>query len=166
MERIEIMEIFSNQIEDYKTFLDFALRSDEESILITSQDNVTAPFPTKDRNDSFTLGAYVKNALAGVVSFSRDGEDREKLRHKAIIFTMYVRKEFRGRGIARQLLEETLRRAKSISGIEQINLIVVADNLGAARLYRQFGFEKFGNETNSVKWKEKYFAENHMALRL
>jgi hypothetical protein len=97
MNSIEIREILSTEIEQYKIFLAAGLQTDEENILITRNENLDAPFPTKDRNDIFTLGAYAGNLLAGVVSFARDGEDREKLRHKGIIFTMYVSKEFRGR---------------------------------------------------------------------
>jgi len=134
--------------------------------LITIKDNASAPFPTKDRDDSFTLGAYIENVLAGVISFARDGEEREKLRHKGIMSTMYVLKEFRGHGIARELLEELIKRVKAVPGIEQINLIVVSSNSKAKQLYEKFGFEKFGTEHNSIKWKGKYYAEDHMVLRL
>lgn len=166
MNSIEIKEILSTEIEQYKMFLATALQSDEENLLITPKDNSDAPFPTNDRNDSFTLGAYAENVLAGVVSFARDGEDREKLRHKGIMFTMYVSKEFRGHGIARELLEELIKRVKTISDIEQINLIVIANNSRAKQLYKKFGFEKFGTEQNSIKWKGKYFSEDQMVLRL
>jgi len=166
MESIEIKEILSNQIDLYKMFLATGLQDDEESLLITTKDNLNAPFPTKNRNDSFTLGAYVKNVLAGVASFARDGEDREKLRHKGMLSTMYVLKEFRGHGIAGKLLQEIIKRVKTISDIEQINLVVLTDNLTAKRLYEKFGFEKYGTEKNSIKWKDKYFAEDQMVLKL
>ena len=166
MNGIEIKEILSTEIEQYKMFLAAALQSDEESLLITLKDNSTAPFPTKDRNDSFTLGAYESNVLAGVVSFARDGEDREKLRHKGLMSTMYVLKEFRGLGIARELLEELIKRVKAISDIEQINLIVVSNNLRAKQFYEKSGFEKFGTEQHSIKWKGNYLSEDLMVLRL
>ncbi|MGE5107780.1 MAG: GNAT family N-acetyltransferase, partial [Sphingobacteriales bacterium] len=127
MSSIEIKEILSTEIEQYKNFLATGLQSDEENLLITLRENSDAAFPTKDRNDSFTLGAYAENVLAGVVSFARDGEDREKLRHKGLVFTMYVLKEFRGQGIAGKLLEELIKRVKTISDIEQINLVVIAN---------------------------------------
>lgn len=166
MNSIEIREILSSEIEQYKKFLTTALQTDEENLLITLRDNLDAPFPTKDRNDNFTLGAYAENVLAGVVSFARDGEDREKLRHKGIMFTMYVSNEFRGQGIAGKLLEELIKRVKTISDIEQINLVVIANNSRAKQLYEKFGFEKYGTERNSIKWKGKYFSEDQMVLRL
>lgn len=166
MKSIEIKEILSADIDLYKMFLTAALESDKENLLITHHDNTNAAFPTKDRNDSFTLGAYADNILAGVVSFVRDGEDREKLRHKGFISTMYVSKEFRGYGIAKKLLEELIKKVKAIPDIEQINLIVISDNSKAKQLYEKFGFEKFGTELNSIKWEGKYFSEDLMVLRL
>jgi len=166
MNTIEIKEILSSDIDLYKMFLDAALESDKENLLITYDDNKNAVFPTKDRNDSFTLGAYSNNILAGVVSFARDGEDREKLRHKGFISTMYVTKEFRGYGIAKRLLEELIKKVRTIPDIEQINLIVISDNVTAKQLYERFGFQKFGTELNSIKWEGKYLSEDLMVLRL
>lgn len=166
MDSIEIKEISSAQVEEYKTFLAIALRDDGENLVITPNDNLDAPFPTKNRNDSFTIGAYAKNTLAGVASFARDGEDKEKLRHKGLLSTMYVSKQFRGHGIAKQMLEEIIKRVKAVPGIEQINLIVLSDNVTAKRLYEKFGFEKYGTELNSIKWNGKYFSEDLMVLRL
>lgn len=166
MSNIEVKEILSADIELYKMFLTAALQSDKENLLITHKDNIAAAFPTKDRNDSFTLGAYAENVLAAVVSFVRDGEDREKLRHKGILSTMYVSKEFRGHGIAGRLLEELIKKVKTIPGIEQINLIVISSNSIAIQLYEKFGFQKFGTELNSIKSEGKYFSEDLMVLRL
>jgi len=125
MNNLEIKEIKSDQIEQYKNFLTLGLINDEENFRITPNDDLNAPFPTKDQFDSFTFGAYIDNVLAGIVSFGRDGGDREKLRHKGILFRMYVSKDFRGQGIAKKLIEALVERVKTISDIEQINLTVI-----------------------------------------
>jgi len=161
---IEIKEIFSSQIAAYRMLL--AIGSNEETLLITPRENLEAAFPTKDCYDSFTLGAYADNVLAGVVSFGREGADREKLRHKGMLFTMYVSTEFRGYGIAAKLLEEIIERVQKIPDIEQINLIVLSDNMRAKQLYEKFGFEKYGTEKHSIKWKGLYHSEDLMVLRL
>lgn len=166
MSSIEIKEIFSTQLADYKNFLAAGLEHDADTLLITARDNWNAPFPTKDSNDSFTLGAYADQVLAGVASFARDGADREKLRHKGMLFTMYVKKEFRGQGIAGQLLGAIIERVKAIPGIEQVNLVVLSDNVHAKKLYAKFGFEKYGTELHSSKWKDAYSDEDLMVLRL
>ncbi len=164
MNTIEIKELFAIHIEQYRTFL--AAGTQEETLLLTPSDNEAAAFPTKDRNDSFTLGAFSNQSLVGVISFMRDGEHREKLRHKGVMFTMYVSREFRGKGIASQLLQAVIHRVKATLDIEQINLIVLSDNHQVKRLYEKFGFEKFGTEQHSIKWNNQYFAEDMMVLRL
>lgn len=166
MNDIEIIEIKSDQLKQYKTFLTIGLVNDEENFRITPNDDLNAPFPTKDKVDSFTLGAYSGNQLAGIVSFARDGGDREKLRHKGVLFRMYVSKDFRGQGIAKKLIETLVERVKQIADIEQINLTVIANNDNAKKLYEKFGFITFGSESNAIKWKDKYFTEDQMALKL
>ena len=166
MEHLEIIEIKSDKVEMYKAFLGFGLVNDEENFRISPDDDLNVPFPTNDRVDSFTLGAYFAGQLAGIVSFARDGYDREKLRHKGILFRMYVANEYRGKGIAKKLIEELIERVREIDTIEQINLTVIATNTGAKKLYAQFGFETFGTEQNAIKWKGKYFTEDQMVLKL
>ena len=112
MNKLLIVEIKSNQLQEYKQFLTVGLINDEENFRITPTDDLNGPFPTKNTKDSFTLGGYVNNTLVGVVSFTRDGADREKLRHKGILFRMYVSKNFRGQGVAKKLIEELLSRVK------------------------------------------------------
>ncbi len=165
MEHLEIIEIKSDKVKAYKEFLAIGLRNDEENFRISPDDDLYSPFPTHDREDSFTLGAYCDGHLAGIVSFARDGHDREKLRHKGILFRMYVSNEYRGMGIAKKLIESLIDMVRKIDNIEQINLTVIATNTGAKKLYTQFGFETFGTEQNAIKWKGKYFTEDQMVLK-
>jgi ribosomal protein S18 acetylase RimI-like enzyme len=79
---------------------------------------------------------------------------------------MYVLKEFRGRGIAKELLEDLIKKVKAIPDIEQINLIVISNNEKAKQLYEKFGFKRYGTELNSIKWQGRYFSEDLMVLRL
>lgn len=166
MRDIKIVEIQSHVINEYKNFLLPGLIKDEENFRITPADDLEAPFPTKDKADSFTLGVYMDDVLAGVVSFTRDGIDREKLQHKGILFRMYVDVNFRGKGIAKKLIEALLIRVKEMDDIEQINLTVVAGNATAKTIYEKFGFTTFASEQNAIKWKGKYFTEEQMVLRL
>jgi len=166
MEKLEILEIKSDQLKQYKDFLSVGLLNDEENFRITQTDDLIAPFPTTDKEDSFTIGAFLDKQLAGVVSFSRDGFNREKLRHKGVLFRMYVSNSFRGKGIAKKLIKELIHRVNQIDDIEQINLTVIANNAIAKTLYEKFGFITFGTEQNAIKWKGKYFTEYQMVLRL
>jgi ribosomal protein S18 acetylase RimI-like enzyme len=163
---IEIKEITSKDAPSYKSFFMQGLLQDEESFRISPNDEKDSPFPTKDTPDSFTLGAYEGSQLAGIVSFQREGENREKLRHKGLLFRMYISPAFRGKGIGQALIGALVGRVEKLGDIEQINLTVVADNVVAKRLYEKSGFRSFAREEHAMKWKGKYHAEEQMVLFL
>lgn len=161
--RYTIREILSDENEEYQWFFMKGLVDDEESFRITPADVAHKEFPTLDKPDSFTLGAFANNRLAGVVSFEREGRNREKLRHKGLLFRMLVSQSFRGMGIGHGLINGVVRRARKLDGLEQINLTVIANNPTAQRLYERAGFRVFSNEKNAVKWNGRYFDELTMA---
>ena len=166
MKEIVIREVVAAEVILYKDFLRKGLINDEDNFRITPLDDSREPFPTRDAQDSFTLGAFVDGCLCGVVSFERDGSNREKLRHKGILFRMYVAATYRGMGISKLLIDELLRRARNIEDIEQINLTVISANMAAKKLYGQYGFKSFGKEERAIKWQGKYFDEEQMVLVL
>ncbi len=161
-----ITELTYAHLQTYKSFLATGLANDTTSFRITVEDDAEARFPTGNRPDSFTLAAYADGLLAGVVSFTRDGADRQKLRHKGILFRMYVSAEHRGRGIAAALISTVVERVKALSDIEQINLTVITNNERAKAIYERAGFETFSSEKNAIKWDGQYFAEDQMVLRV
>jgi ribosomal protein S18 acetylase RimI-like enzyme len=166
MQIFNVLEITSAQKEEYKIFFSQGLINDEDHFRISINDERFATFPTKDVDDSFTLGAYANGLLIGVVSFSRDGSDREKLRHKGTLFRMYIDPNFRGIGLAKLLIKAVVNRVVKLNGIEQINLTVISNNVSAVSLYEKLGFITFAREKNAIKWNRKYFSENQMVYRL
>ncbi|WP_375448618.1 GNAT family N-acetyltransferase [uncultured Fibrella sp.] len=149
----------------YRALLMPGLEQDADSFRIAPADEQDAPFPTHNRPDSFTLGTFVDNRLAGVVSFQREGADRVKLRHKGLLFRMYVSPDFRGQGLAGLLIQAVVDRARQLDGMEQINLTVVTTN-PAKRLYERFGFRSFSLEEKAIKWRGTYLTEEAMKLVL
>lgn len=115
------------------------------------------------RPDRGPFGAFENESLIGVVALGR--EDRVKLKHKALIWGMYVKPEFRGKGIARALLGEVLSLARSVPEVKQVNLCVNARNPVAIRLYESFGFKAFGREPGSMLINGELHDELHMYLR-
>lgn len=166
MNNLKILEIKSNQTNLYKNFFIIGLMNDEESFRISPNDELNAEFPTMDKEDSFTLGAYIEDTLAGIISFTREGAEREKIRHKGLLFRMYVAKDFRGQRIAEKLIEELILKVTKIDNIEQVNLTVMSNNINAKTLYEKFGFQTFSSEQNAIKWKNKYYTEDQMVLRI
>lgn len=116
-----------------------------------------------DGNRTF-VGAFEEDELVGVGALYL--EPYQKLAHKGAIGSVFVKPEFRKRGIAKELLDKIIQIAKDTGTIEHINLTVVSSNTPAIRLYENLGFVIYGTEPNVVKVDGKYFDEYLMQLIL
>jgi ribosomal protein S18 acetylase RimI-like enzyme len=106
------------------------------------------------------LGAFVEGRLAGIVGLAF--EAREKARHKATLFGMYVSGTLRQRGVGQQLVQAALVEAGKHQGLKLIKLTVTAGNDTAFNLYSRCGFIQFGLEPMAVRVGEDYFDKIHM----
>ncbi|MFK0334853.1 GNAT family N-acetyltransferase [Rhizobium sp. NPDC090275] len=66
-----------------------------------------------------------------------------KMAHRATIIMVYVRREKRGTGLARDLLDHVVDYARQ-HGIRQLELTASAENPGAINFYRNAGFIQAG----------------------
>jgi ribosomal protein S18 acetylase RimI-like enzyme len=114
--------------------------------------------------ENFVLGGFEDDQLAAMSGFYR--EKHEKFRHKGTIWSVYVREQSRGKGMAKALLTEIIRRVRIIDGIEQINLIVSATQPIAKRVYSSLGFKHYGTEPKSLKIGDTYIDDELMVLYL
>src|SRR5947209_4851615 len=87
-------------------------------------------------------------------------------RYRGIIWGMYVPREMRGKGIGKALLEAAIAYAKTLPGLEQINVSVVITSKEAHRLFQLLGFETYGLERHALKLNNKYFDQELMTLWL
>lgn len=112
--------------------------------------------------DNFVLGAFVEGQLVGTVGFAR--QQNRKDSHKGRIWGVYIKESHRGKGIARQLLQAVLQRARSQPGLEQVMLTVGHNQAAAKRLYAAVGFQVFGHERHALKVGDAYVDEDYMVL--
>lgn len=105
-------------------------------------------------------GAFVGDALAGVVGNSR--EQRDKNRHKAVVFGMYVAPEFGRHGIGRALIRHLVAAARAEPGLEQLVLTVTQSNEAARALFESEGFRSFGVEPRALRLEDRYYDKNHL----
>jgi RimJ/RimL family protein N-acetyltransferase len=78
-----------------------------------------------------------------------------KLRHKAMIWGMYVRHEARQYGIGERLIDAAV--AHASSDVEQLHLAVVTENEAARRIYAKAGFIEYGHQINALKHGGRYY---------
>ena len=98
--------------------------------------------------------------LVGTAGFAV--QDSPKLRHKGVLWGMYVRPQARGTGLAAALVRQVVAHARTL--VEQVCLTVVASNVAARRLYSAAGFEEYGLERRALKVGSEYYDDVLMAL--
>lgn len=145
-----------------------ALQKNPEAYVTTYEEAIKKEEPIQEviknlqGEHSYTFGAFDENnKLVGIVTLLT--ESRAVLRHKGHIVGMYVSAQSRGRGYARNLIHEVVKKAKKLS-IEQIGLSIVSDNMAAKKLYHSIGFESYGVEKRALKMDEVYRDEEYMVL--
>ena len=106
------------------------------------------------------FGAIEGSSLQGVAGLSF--ESREKARHKATLFGMYVPEALRGRGLGRRLVTSALDCARARPGVSLVQLTVTHGNAAAETLYQRCGFVAFGLEPLAVAVDGGYVSKLHM----
>ncbi|WP_066070282.1 GNAT family N-acetyltransferase [Neobacillus soli] len=147
-----------------------ALQQNPEAFLSSYEESVKRENPVEQVASNFTtegnytFGAFDNDELVGVVTLLQ--EDRVKIQHRANIFAMYVTSKKQGFGVGRALLTEAVNKARSIEGIEKINLTVTASNEKAKKLYSRLGFKAFGLEEKALIVDGVYYDDEFMVLHL
>jgi RimJ/RimL family protein N-acetyltransferase len=109
------------------------------------------------------FGGWVEGSpLVGVAGFRV--QEAVKLRHKGVLWGMYVRSQARGTGLAAALVQRIVGHAQPL--VEEICLRVVASNAAACRLYSTAGFKEYGLERRALKVGSEYYDDLLMALPL
>jgi ribosomal protein S18 acetylase RimI-like enzyme len=109
------------------------------------------------------LGGFVADRLVGFAGLQVT--PKIKLRHKGFIYTVYVEQEFRGRGLARNLVEAVIVAARQAE-LRLVWLNVAVENDGARRLYERLGFRTFGIERRGLVVDGEFVDNEMMVLNL
>ncbi len=109
------------------------------------------------------LGAFDPDliGMAGVYRYSK-----EKERHRAGVWGMYVRPSHRGRGHGSALLAAAIDFGRSLSGVTHLCLCVSETADAAMHLYERFGFITWGREPAALKVDGVLVDVRHMVLAL
>jgi len=142
------------------------LRRPPEAFGASWEDEASQPLPwfaeRLERNAVFGAGSPGAPALAGVVGLLVP--EGAKLRHKGLVWGMFLRPEAQGAGLGAALMARVLDHAAQV--VEEVRLTVVTSNLAAVRLYARMGFEPYGLERRALKIGGQYHDELLMALTL
>jgi RimJ/RimL family protein N-acetyltransferase len=142
------------------------LRRHPEAFGASWEDEASQPLPwfVERLERSAVFGAELPgaSALAGVVGLLVP--EAAKLRHKGLVWGMFVRPEAQGGGLGAALMARVREHAADV--VEEVRLTVVTSNIAAVRLYTRMGFEQYGLERRALKIGGQYHDELLMALAL
>jgi ribosomal protein S18 acetylase RimI-like enzyme len=146
-----------------------ALREDPVAFASSYEEELETPLATVAERlvaveDRAIIGAFDGTQLVGLAAWHR--EEMRKLQHKGFVWGVYVAHAYRGRGLARRLLEAVIALARRADGILLLNLTAYADNRPAIALYESLGFAVYGRETAAICVDGQLHDDVHMALRL
>lgn len=128
-------------------------RSYEETLEMAEEKWITYLGP--EEGPTGMLFAEVDGKLVGMIGSIQEGPER--LAHRALIVSMYVTPLFRGKGIARKLLEAMIEKISKHPHIVAIDLNVTVGQDAAEKLYRSMGFEEVGVSKREMKIGDTFY---------
>jgi ribosomal protein S18 acetylase RimI-like enzyme len=149
---LRLMSITDSPLAIYPTYDEEASRSSEEI-----QDRIA------ESATQVVFGAFDGDTLVGIAGLRWD--PLVQVAHKAVLWGVFVRPDWRRGGLARRLLRELFAYARA-RGVTQVKLSVNTENEKAAALYRSLGFEVYGREPRAMRVGGRYHDEDLMLLCL
>ena len=101
-----------------------------------------------------TVGAFDGEELIGIVLGVQN--PRKKMNHIMEINSMYVKEEYRGKGIGKALIDRLLSEIDT-NEVEMIRLSVVSTNQQAIALYKKIGFVEYAVDPKVIKYQGTYY---------
>ena len=108
------------------------------------------------------FGAFRDGSLLGIAGFHAQGH--EKMKHKGVLWGLYLREAARGSGLAQALVDavETLARQE----VEVLSVTVVTSNNAARALYERLGYVCYGTEPKALRVEGRDYDEALLEKRL
>lgn len=112
------------------------------------------------RDHNLTCFAELKGELVGMAGANWSA--REKIRHVATIYGVYVSPAQRGTGIAAHLMDALLDQLSALPQLEKVGLTVNSACAPATRLYERFGFQHVGTARRELYVAGTYYDLHYM----
>lgn len=108
--------------------------------------------------EKFVLAAFKGERIVGTAAFRR--EEMLKERHRAFIWSVYVRSEARGKGIGKLLMQQVIDEARQMEGLEILSLTVSLPQTSARTLYTSLGFFTTGLVLHGYKLPDGLYIDH------
>lgn len=140
----------------------FLMREPEEITLTLEQEEAILRGKEQAERELLLI-AEVDGVHVGNCSISSLGTYQRYKHRCSVAIALY--QEYCGLGIGKQMLAAVLDMAKEC-GYEQAELEVVTTNAAAIHLYQSLGFEIYGEQLHSMKYKDGSYADEYMMMKM
>lgn len=158
--KYRVRELTSDDAEAYRRLRLQAVETRPSDYQTTPKSATTLPWELQISASQLykVFGVFDGDGLQGILGFRQ--LSNPKVRHKGIVWGMYLREEARGTGMAEALMERVL--AYAAERVDQVMLSVLATNERAQAFFRKMGFERYGMEPHAMKIEGVYYDEVYM----
>ena len=139
----------------------FLMRNPEE-INITLDKEIEFINRCKESERDLLLVALIDGKHAGNASCMSLGEYQRYAHRCSTAIALYQR--YCGLGLGKNMLNVILQEAKKMH-YEQVELEVVSSNEKAIALYKSLGFDIYGTQKHSMKYKDGSYADEYLMMR-
>lgn len=140
----EIRRLDARDVDAFRALRLEALRREPLAFRATLADEARQPpgYFVERLTNGAVLGAFVDGALVGIAGIAPlpDADSPDC----GVLWGVYVRREMRGRGLAKQIIDAAVRSARGLYA--EIRLRVKAGNKPARALYARLGFARLRSE--------------------
>lgn len=161
---ITIGRLPEEEWEKYKEIRLEALKNDAIAFGSSYEEEINRPESHWRNRTVGAVYAFLNKKIVGLMAYK--DEDRLKTKHKSGIYSVYVRPAYRGKGVGKMLLEETLRLIRENKEIIKVNLTVNPLQIHAVKLYESFGFKPVGTLHKELLVDGTYYDELLMEFLL
>lgn len=149
--RTDVIELhrYINELSKEKTFISF---QGEEISLKDERTFLNDAIRKIKQRRGLLLLVEIEGKIIGV------SDVRMNVRIASHIGTLgiTIAKDFRGKGIGKQLLKTVMEQSKNLEGIKILELECFANNPVAPALYKSCGFKEYGRLPRGIAFKEGY----------
>ncbi|WP_349730236.1 GNAT family N-acetyltransferase [Peribacillus frigoritolerans] len=138
---IAVSEEFNNTPEQQRDWIRTLLENERETIIV----------------------AEINGEVIGWIVFQ--SENRKRMSHKGS-FGMMIRKNYRGKGMGKELLKALLEWAEANPFIEKVSLGVFSTNQRAISLYKKMGFVEEGRKIKEFKMSEREYVDDIIMYKM
>jgi len=162
-EDLESLLEYTNTISNEDTFI---LMSGEETTFSGQAGYLAGVIDQINNGFGVTVLVISKNKVIGLCDINKIRPNRIRVSHRAAL-GISIAKDYRGFGIGKILLTETIEQAKlTLTGLKMLELTVFEINTKAVNLYQKLGFKIVGKIEGGYYYKGNYETQLQMILNL